>query len=108
MTDSLRPRVFYGWWIVLAPFLNLFFAVGIVFYGFPVFYPSLVNSLHFSRQQATTGMFLGFAAVAPLYGLFVGALIDRLGARLRRAWLPRTRRKTHGRRRGCAPHDRCR
>jgi len=82
MTDSLPPRVFYGWWIVLAAFLNLFFAVGIVFYGFPVFYPSLVDSLHFSRQQATTGMFLGFAAVAPLLGLLVGALIDRLGARL--------------------------
>jgi MFS family permease len=82
MTDSIPPRVFYGWWIVLAAFLNLFFAVGIVFYGFPVFYPSLVDSLHFSRQQATTGMFLGFAAVAPLLGLLVGALIDRLGARL--------------------------
>ena len=82
MTGSLPPRVFYGWWIVLAAFLNLFFAVGIVFYGFPVFYPSLVDSLHFSRQQATTGMFLGFAAVAPLLGLLVGALIDRLGARL--------------------------
>ena len=81
MTDPLPPRVFYGWWIVLAAFLNLFFAVGIVFYGFPVFYPSLVDSLHFSRQQATTGMFLGFAAVAPLLGLLVGALIDRLGPR---------------------------
>jgi len=81
MTDPLRSRVFYGWWIVLAAFLNLFFTVGIVFYGLPVFYPSLVDSLHFSRQQATTGMFLGFAAVAPLFGLLVGALIDRLGAR---------------------------
>jgi len=82
MTDPLRSRVFYGWWIVLAAFLNLFFAVGIVFYGLPVFYPALVDSLHFSRQQATTGVFLGFAAVAPLFGLLVGALIDRLGARL--------------------------
>ncbi len=82
MTDPHRPRAFYGWWIVLAAFLNLFFAVGIVFYGLPVFYPSLVESLHFSRQQATTGMFLGFAAVAPVFGLLVGALIDRLGARL--------------------------
>jgi MFS family permease len=82
MTDSPPQRVFYGWWIVVAAFLNLFFAVGIVFYGFPVFYPSLIESLHFSRQQATTGMFLGFAAAAPLLGLLVGALIDRLGARL--------------------------
>jgi MFS family permease len=82
MTTSEHPRIFYGWWIVLAAFLNLFFTVGIVFYGFSVFYPSLIDSLHFSRQQATTGMFLGFAAVAPLFGLLVGALIDRLGARV--------------------------
>jgi MFS family permease len=82
MTAPYRSHIFYGWWIVLAAFLNLFFAVGIVFYGFPVFYPSLVDSLHFSRQQATTGIFLGFAAVAPVFGLLVGALIDRLGARL--------------------------
>lgn len=82
MTNSEHPRVFYGWWVVLAAFLNLFFAVGMVFYGFPVFYPSLIESLHFSRQQATTGMFLGFAAVAPICGLLVGALIDRMGARL--------------------------
>src|SRR5216117_4433836 len=63
------PRIFYGWWIVFSAFLNLFFAVGLVFYGFPVFYPSLVESLHFSRQQVTTGIFLGFAAAAPILGL---------------------------------------
>jgi MFS family permease len=82
MTRSQHPRIFYGWWIVLAAFLNLFFAVGIVYYGFPLFYASLVKSLHFSRQQATSGVFLGFAVVAPAFGLLVGALIDRLGPRL--------------------------
>jgi MFS family permease len=73
-------RVFYGWRIVLAAFLNLFFAVGLVFYGLPVFYPSLVDSLHFSRSQVTQGSFLGFVIVAPAFG-FMGALIDRIGAR---------------------------
>jgi len=82
MTALVPSRVFYGWWIVLAAFLNLFFAVGLVFYGFPVFYPFLIESLHFSRQQATTGMFVGFAAAAPLLGIMVGVLIDRFGARL--------------------------
>lgn len=82
MADPKPARVFYGWWIVAAAFLNLFFAVGIVFYGFPVFYVSLVDSLHFSRQQVTSGIFYGFVVVAPVFGLLVGALIDRLGARL--------------------------
>ncbi len=80
MNDSRPHRVFYGWWVVLATFLNLFFAVGIVFYGLPVFYPSLVDSLGFSRSQVTQGMFLGFLIVAPFFG-FLGALIDRVGAR---------------------------
>jgi len=80
--DHREPRVFYGWWIVLAAFLNLFFAVGIVYYGFPLFYPSLIESLHFTRQQVTSGVFMGFALMAPFLGFLVGALIDRLGARL--------------------------
>ena len=74
-------RVFYGWWIVLAAFLNLFFSVGIVYYGFPVFYPSLVDSLGFTRSQLTQGFLMGFVFTGLLFGLFAGVLIDRLGSR---------------------------
>jgi len=75
------PRIFYGWWIVLAAFLNLFFAVGIIFYGFPVFYPAFVASLGFTRTQVTQGFLLGFLLVGLPFGLLAGALIDRIGAR---------------------------
>ncbi|HVN21713.1 MAG TPA: MFS transporter [Dongiaceae bacterium] len=74
-------RVFYGWWIVLAAFLNLFCSVGIVYYGFPVFYPSLVDSLGFTRSQLTQGFLVGFVFAGLLFGLFAGALIDRMGSR---------------------------
>jgi MFS transporter, OFA family, oxalate/formate antiporter len=74
-------RIFYGWWIVAAAFLNLFLAVGIVYYGLPVFYPSIVDSMGFTRQQVTSGVFIGFAVVAPLFGFLAGVMIDRLGAR---------------------------
>jgi MFS family permease len=74
-------RVFYGWWIVLAAFLNLFFSVGIVFYGFPVFYPSMVDSLGFTRAELTQGFLLGFVVAALLFGILAGILIDRLGSR---------------------------
>lgn len=80
MTNTQPHRLFYGWWVVVATFLNLFLAVGIVFYGLPVFYTSLVDSLHFSRSQVAQGLFLGFVIVAPAFG-FMGALIDRFGAR---------------------------
>ena len=80
MNATSSTQVFYGRWIVLAAFLNLFFAVGLVFYGLPVFYTSLVDSLHFTRGQVAQGFFLGFVVVAPAFG-FMGALIDRIGAR---------------------------
>src|SRR3954452_10473821 len=81
MTDVRPTRIFYGWWIFAAAFLNLFFGVGIIFYGFPVFYPALVESLGFTRAQVTQGFLLGFLLVGLPFGLLAGALIDRVGAR---------------------------
>ena len=78
---SRSPRVFYGWWITLAAFLNLFCTVGIVYYGFPVFYPSLVASLGFTRAQLTQGFLYGFVIVGLAFGLLAGVLIDRFGPR---------------------------
>jgi len=74
-------RIDYGWWIALAAFLNLFFAVGILYYGFPVFYPALISGLGFTRAQTTQGFLLGFVLVGLVFGLIAGALIDRLGPR---------------------------
>jgi len=74
-------RLFYGWWIVVAAFLNLFFAVGIIFYGFPVFYPALAESLGFTRAQLTQGFLLGFLVAGLPFGLVAGTVIDRIGAR---------------------------
>jgi MFS family permease len=82
MTDASSARIFYGWWIVVVAFLNLFFAVGIIFYGFPVFYPVLAESLGFTRAQLTQGFLLGFLIVGLPFGLVAGAVIDRLGARV--------------------------
>jgi hypothetical protein len=74
MTDGSK-RIFYGWWIVVAAFLNLFFAVGIIFYGFPVFYPALAEALGFTRAQLTQGFLLGFLIVGLPFGLVAGAVI---------------------------------
>lgn len=81
MKENRSTRIFYGWWIVVAAFLNLFFAVGIIFYGFPVFYPALVESLGFARAQVTQGFLLGFLIVGLPFGFAAGALIDRIGSR---------------------------
>jgi MFS transporter, OFA family, oxalate/formate antiporter len=80
-SDHSSTYAYYGWWIVLAAFLNLFFVVGIIFYGFPVFYPYLVESLGFTRAQVTQGFFLGFLFAGLPFGVLAGTLIDRIGAR---------------------------
>src|SRR5215467_10551141 len=72
---------YYGWWIVVAAFLNLFLVVGIIFYGFPAFYPYFVQDLHFTRAQLTQGFLLGFLFAGLPFGIVAGALIDRIGAR---------------------------
>ena len=79
--STLPSRLFYGWWIVAAAFLNLFFSVGIIYYGFPVYYPTLVSALGFTRAQVTQGFLLGFLVVGIPFSMMAGILIDRLGAR---------------------------
>ena len=81
MTENASGKIFYGWWIVAAAFLNLFFTVGIIFYGFPVFYPALAESLGFTRAQLTQGFLLGFLIVGLPFGFVAGEVIDRVGAR---------------------------
>jgi len=79
--SNAAPRIFYGWWIVAAAFLNLFFTTGVIYYGFPVFYPAFVTYLGFTRAQVTEGFLVGFLVVGLPFGLLAGALIDRVGAR---------------------------
>ena len=57
------------------------FSVGILYYGFPVFYPSLVDSLGFTRSELTQGFLIGFVVAALLFGILAGVLIDHWGAR---------------------------
>src|SRR3989441_7736803 len=82
MANHRSTRIFYGWWIGVAAFLNLFFAVGIIFYGFPVFYPALAEFLGFTRPQVTQGFLLGFLLTGLPFGLLAGGVIDRIGARV--------------------------
>ena len=79
--SNTAPRIFYGWWVVVAAFLNLFFTTGIMYYGFPVFYPAFVTYLGFTRAQVTEGFLVGFLVIGLPFGLLAGVLIDRMGAR---------------------------
>ena len=79
MPVNVRPRLFYGWWIVIASIPMSIFT-GAFFYGFSALFDPIlgefgwsraVTSVAFAVQQGESGI------AAPL----VGVLVDRLGPR---------------------------
>jgi MFS family permease len=74
------PRIFYGWYIVLAGALNNFFVIGITIFGFGVFYEPMRAELGWSMTAIMAGVSVrsfqnGF--LAPV----AGTLVDRFGPR---------------------------
>jgi MFS family permease len=74
------PRIFYGWIVVAGAGLLGFVAVGIGFYGQTVLLDALSQHRGFSKVFVSAASTLYFV-VAGLTGPFVGAAIDRFGAR---------------------------
>src|SRR3989449_9674392 len=73
MANHRSTRIFYGWRVLVAAFLNLFFAVGIIFYGFPVIFPALVEFLGLSRPSDTQGLLIGFLLTGMPFDILAGA-----------------------------------
>lgn len=76
-----HSKVFQGWWVALGSFVTLFTIVGVLYYGFPVFYPYLIDDFHWTRAQTTAGYMISTLVIGPLFGISAGILIDRYGAR---------------------------
>ena len=75
----MKP-IFYGWWIVLACFINAFYVAGIIFYGFTALIEPLVDEFGWSYAQisfAASLRGLEMGIMAP----FVGFFVDRFGSR---------------------------
>jgi len=73
-------KVFYGWWVVLAVCVTSFYIAGIFWWGFAVFFASLLDEFGWSRAQISLALTLqGIEGVgaAPIVGL----LVDRVGTR---------------------------
>lgn len=77
----VRPRLFYGWWIVAASVVMLTLSSGIGFYGLGVFLPSLERAFQAGPALVSLGATI-FFLVFGLAGPFVGQRIDRLGPRV--------------------------
>ena len=47
--SSNRPRIFYGWWIVLVSVAGMIFGAPVTVYSFGIFFKSLAHEFHASR-----------------------------------------------------------
>ena len=73
MSDGNNQKIFYGWWVVVASFIIIFFSTGIIFYSFGVFVPRLEADLGWSATWlglavSIWALFFGFSG--PLVGVF--------------------------------------
>jgi MFS family permease len=77
---SKKPRIFYGWWIVLVSVAGVFFGAPVSVYSFGIFFKSLTHEFHASRAAISFAFTLHNVLGALLLPA-VGWLIDRVGAR---------------------------
>ena len=75
-----RPRMFYGWWIVIAAALINMYGAGVWFYGFPIFYKALLDEFGWSAAAGAAIISLS-RLEGGLEGPIVGWLVDRYGPR---------------------------
>ena len=80
MSDTAEPRS-QQIFAVVTSFLALFAIVGVALYGLPRFYPFFVQELGWSRQQVTSGNAYSKIAVAIVFGVIAGRMVDRFGPR---------------------------
>jgi MFS family permease len=86
-TEQPSSKIFYGWWVVLASAVGLFWGVPVSVYSFSVFFKPLLQEFHVSRAAVslayTLMLLTGALCAAP-----IGWLTDRFGPR--RVILPAT------------------
>jgi MFS family permease len=78
---GIRPRLFYGWWVVVASAIGLFLGpIPIMVFSFGVFLKPLVREFHAGRGPISLALTLATTILA--CGVpFAGRLIDRFGPR---------------------------
>jgi MFS family permease len=80
LADRDSRQVFYGWWVVFASAVGLFWTVPISVYAFPVFMKPLMQEFHAGRAAVSLSVTLQLSAgvvTAPI----LGWLLDRYSAR---------------------------
>ncbi|HJM74647.1 MAG TPA: MFS transporter [Dehalococcoidia bacterium] len=77
---AARPRIFYGWWMVLGAMVALFVSTSAQGGVSGIFLRPMSEDLGWTRAQFTIATSLG-TGVSGLIGFFIGGYVDRVGAR---------------------------
>ncbi len=78
--EKRKPKLFYGWWIVLGATIADALSGGFYLYGFSAFFMPLINDFGWSRA-ATSGAFSLSRIEGGLLGPLGGFLVDKFGPR---------------------------
>ncbi|MBI4282184.1 MAG: MFS transporter [Chloroflexi bacterium] len=73
-----RPRIFYGWWIVAAAFVSVFFNSMVYGYGMGLFYKRLIDVFGWTRASLAGAIALSRLEAGLLGGL-EGVFVDKFG-----------------------------
>ncbi len=74
-----KQKLFFGWWILATSAITIACS-GVMLYGLPAFYPTLLSQFGWSRAGITFGHFITLATNSVMQIVFA-VLIDRRGAR---------------------------
>lgn len=78
---AVPKRIFYGWWIVAASTLGLFFgAAPVAVYSFSIFLKPIAADFHAGRAAVALG-FTIHNLCSTVSNVFIGRIIDRFGVR---------------------------
>ncbi len=78
--SAKRPRVFFGWYIVAGAFFAQMLQAGLSVYAGGVFLVPMTEELGWTRTEFTLAQTVG-QVVTGTIGFFIGAHVDRRGAR---------------------------
>jgi MFS family permease len=77
----IKPKIFYGYWIIIVTFLCLSIFGGSVFFSFSLFITPLQSNFGWSRGDITMAFTISILIMA-ISSPFIGKLLDRYGPRL--------------------------
>ena len=79
-TENQHPRIFYGWYIVLAHMAIHFYMSVVVFYGMSVFLSPILKDLPWSRAQFSFA--IGLQRIeGSVASPIIGFIVDRFGSK---------------------------